>query len=165
MGNKGPFSFAGWKYYFPNPSVPKGYPQAIYNIASQPGPHPQVITVTAPAGILLCGIAGSGYAQATTATIQGTTLSATTVLKSGVAFPAWTAYANATFDATWQPLQSISINTIGDQIGPSVVNLIRRSCHLKRGLATSLSVQALLLELNCILGLTMRCPACVAWLL
>ena len=121
MGNKGPFSFAGWKYYFPNPSVPEGYPQAIYNIASQPGPHPQVITVTAPAGILLCGIAGSGYAQATTATIQGTTFSATPVTTVEVAFPAWTAYANATFDATWQPLQSISIITNGDQIGPSVV--------------------------------------------
>jgi hypothetical protein len=122
VGNKGPFSFAGWKYYFPNSSVPEGYPQAIYNIPSQPGPNlRQVITVTAPAGILLCGIAGSGYAQATTTTIQGTTLSATPVTPVEVAFPAWTAYANATFDATWQPLQSISIITNGDQIGLSVV--------------------------------------------
>ena len=117
MGSQGPFSFAGWTYDSPTPSNPAGYPQAILNQASST----QVINITAPAGILLCGIAASGTNAATIATIQGTTLSPTTVSKSGVALPAYTAYANATFDATWQPLQSISIITNGDQIGPSVV--------------------------------------------
>ena len=110
MGNKGPFSFAGWTYDGSSSSVPAGYLQSILNQASST----QLIGVTAPAGILLCGIAASGTNAATTATIQGTTLSATTVSKSGVAFPAWTVYANATFDATWQPLQSISIITTGN---------------------------------------------------
>ena len=109
MGNKGPFSFAGWTYDSGS-SNPAGYSQSILNQASST----QVIGVTAPAGILLCGIAASGTNSATTVTIQGTTLSATTVSNVGVAFPAWTAYANATFDATWQPLQSISIISTGN---------------------------------------------------
>ena len=110
MGNKGPFSFAGWTYDGAFSSNPAGYSQAILNQASST----QSIAVTDPAGILLCGIAASGTNAATIATIQGMTLSSTTVSKSGVAFPAFTAYANTTFDATWQPLRSISIITTGN---------------------------------------------------
>lgn len=109
MGSQGPFSFAGWTYDSSTPSNPAGYPQAIANQASST----QVINITAPASILLCGIAASGTNAATIATIQGTTLSATTVSKSGVALPAYTANANATFDAMWQPLRSISIIATG----------------------------------------------------
>lgn len=72
----------------------------------------QVIGVTDINGILLCGIAASGANDATATTFYGHTSIGTTV-NTTASFPAFTRYGNVTMDATWQPLQFITIVTTG----------------------------------------------------
>ncbi|CAL8466412.1 g5948 [Coccomyxa elongata] len=108
VGTQGPFLFPGWTYDSASNSNPPAYLQSILNQASST----QVINVTNADGILLCNIAASGTNTATTATFQGITLGGQAVTKTQ-ALPAWTSYANVTFNSTWQPLSAIEIITSG----------------------------------------------------
>ncbi|BDA51215.1 hypothetical protein COCOBI_18-0920 [Coccomyxa sp. Obi] len=107
VGMQGPFNFLGWTYVS-GPSNPPWYMMSIKNQASST----QVINVTDASGIRLCNITASGMLAATNATFQGITLGGDTVSKTK-AFPAYSGFANVTFDATWQPLEAVEIITTG----------------------------------------------------
>ena len=77
----------------------------------------QVIGVTAADGVLICGMAASGTNNPTSAAFYGYTM-VDTVVNKNASLPAYNAYANVTFDTTWQPLQSISIVTTGKHPTP-----------------------------------------------
>ena len=81
----------------------------------------QVIGVTDVNGILLCGIAASGTNHATNATFYGHTSIGTTV-NITASFPAFSSYGSVTMDATWQPLQSITIVTTGKSQPENPIN-------------------------------------------
>ena len=65
-----------------------------------------------PYGILLCGIAASGKGAFTPATFNGYTM-VNTIVTTNATLDAYTDFADVAMDTTWQPLQSISIVTIG----------------------------------------------------
>ncbi len=69
-----------------------------------------------PRGILLCAMAASGRGALTPATFNGYTMVNTTV-SINATLDAVPDYTNVTMDTTWQPLQAISIVTVGKTPG------------------------------------------------